>query len=524
MAFTKKNYVDLTGLSTFKTSLLGTVINDTNKTTTNKTATIKAIADYVDSEVADLSSAVTTELAKKVSSVTYDSTNKKLVYNKGGSTNTDIVTVATLKSAIGIFVKSGSSASAGLVPAPSTTAGTSKYLREDGTWATPLSVSVATKDTLGLVKSSTTGTTSNRNYVVEVNSDGTMKVNVPWTNTTSVSATTTGNGNAVTSITASGSTISVTKGATFLTSHQDISGKENTSNKVKSWSSTTTDDHYPSEKLVKTALDGKYAKPSGGIPKSDLASAVQTSLGKADTALQEHQDISGKENTSNKVKSWSSTTTDDHYPSEKLVKDSLDSINSAITNFDYRGRANTWSAVNTFSNGTDVTSASSTASGAIIASNGGIWAAGGIRGNKVYNAVWNDLADCIPVDKDCELTPGYCYCFDGEKYYKSSKYLDDGIIGIHSDTYGMHMGYKDNCKQMDVAVAGFVLAYVDKEYPAGTPLTCTENGYLTKIEKSDKIEYPEKIVATYWKNESSEYWGGEKDKIKVNGRKWVKIK
>lgn len=31
---------------------------------------------------------------------------------------------------------------------------------------------------------------------------------------------------------------------------------------------------------------GTYSKPSGGIPKSDLASAVQTSLGKADTALQ----------------------------------------------------------------------------------------------------------------------------------------------------------------------------------------------------------------------------------------------
>lgn len=40
---------------------------------------------------------------------------------------------------------------------------------------------------------------------------------------------------------------------------------------------------------------GTYSKPSGGIPKSDLASAVQTSLGKADTALQSHQDISGKQ-------------------------------------------------------------------------------------------------------------------------------------------------------------------------------------------------------------------------------------
>ena len=39
----------------------------------------------------------------------------------------------------------------------------------------------------------------------------------------------------------------------------------------------------------KTAAElglGTYTKPSGGIPASDLASAVQTSLGKADTALQ----------------------------------------------------------------------------------------------------------------------------------------------------------------------------------------------------------------------------------------------
>lgn len=34
------------------------------------------------------------------------------------------------------------------------------------------------------------------------------------------------------------------------------------------------------------ATKGTYSKPSGGIPKTDLASAVQTSLGKADTALQ----------------------------------------------------------------------------------------------------------------------------------------------------------------------------------------------------------------------------------------------
>lgn len=38
-------------------------------------------------------------------------------------------------------------------------------------------------------------------------------------------------------------------------------------------------------------INAKYTKPNNGIPKTDLDSAVQTSLGKADSALQSHQTI-----------------------------------------------------------------------------------------------------------------------------------------------------------------------------------------------------------------------------------------
>lgn len=50
---------------------------------------------------------------------------------------------------------------------------------------------VATSSVLGGVKSATTGTTSGRDYNVQINVDGTMKVNVPWTdnNTTYSTAT-----------------------------------------------------------------------------------------------------------------------------------------------------------------------------------------------------------------------------------------------------------------------------------------------------------------------------------------------
>lgn len=68
----------------------------------------------------------------------------------------------------------------------------------------------------------------------------------------------------------------------YLTTHQDISGKQDKS---------TLEKDVAAKGFTKNT--GTYSKPSGGIPKTDLASDVQTSLGKADTALQKHQSLEG---------------------------------------------------------------------------------------------------------------------------------------------------------------------------------------------------------------------------------------
>lgn len=47
---------------------------------------------------------------------------------------------------------------------------------------------------------------------------------------------------------------------------------------------------YPEGYLIYCAADSYYTKPTGGIPASDLAQAVRTSLQKADTALQSESD------------------------------------------------------------------------------------------------------------------------------------------------------------------------------------------------------------------------------------------
>jgi hypothetical protein len=48
----------------------------------------------------------------------------------------------------------------------------------------------------------------------------------------------------------------------------------------------TSDVNKPVSTAQSTAITAKYTLPGGGVPKTDLAAAVQTSLGKADTALQ----------------------------------------------------------------------------------------------------------------------------------------------------------------------------------------------------------------------------------------------
>ena len=94
--------------------------------------------------------------------------------------------------------------------------------------------------------------------------------------------------------------------------------QENSDNELENFKQTRAD-----------FLAGVYEVPSGGIPKTDLASAVQTSLGKADTAV---QDVSGKEDKSNKVTSLSSSSTDTQYPSAKCVYDLIGDIETLLYN------------------------------------------------------------------------------------------------------------------------------------------------------------------------------------------------
>ena len=116
---------------------------------------------------------------------------------------------------------------------------------------------------------------------------------------------------------------------------------EDKSNKVTSWSNTTTDIHYPSEKLVKDSLDGK-ANSTHNHTKSQITDfptipSKTSDLTNDSGFLTSHQDISGKEDKSNKVTSLSENSTNTQYPSAKTVYDELMNVRTVTPSIDNDG-------------------------------------------------------------------------------------------------------------------------------------------------------------------------------------------
>lgn len=125
-------------------------------------------------------------------------------------------------------------------------------------------------------------------------------------------------------------------------------GKKQTAALVTAFQSSPDDTHYPSEKLVKAQLDTKADKTDYLEHKADTdnphnVTKAQVGLGNVlnvasysktemdITVSSLNTAIGKKQNTANLVTEWQTTPDDTHYPSEKLVKDSIDEASSSVT-------------------------------------------------------------------------------------------------------------------------------------------------------------------------------------------------
>ena len=132
----------------------------------------------------------------------------------------------------------------------------------------------------------------------------------------------------------------------------------------------------------------------------------------------------------------------------------------------------------------------------------------------------NDFADFIYTKKPLSSSnAGLAVTRKGDSIVVANK--GDFVLGIYSDTYGMSVGSNayGTSNSVPVAVAGFALAYVDKEYKPGTPLAVKSRGRLTKAGLFRRIFNKKSIVGYFDRKETNDLYVS----THVNGRSWIKV-
>ena len=158
---------------------------------------------------------------------------------------------------------------------------------------------------------------------------------------------------------------------------------------------------------------------------------------------------------------------------------------------------------------------------ASIRTAGGIYAAKNIWAAKVFNAVFNDYAECR---KSTIVGAGYVVIDqDDGTMIPSNERLQPGAQ-IVSDTYGHLMGMTEEAKT-PIAVAGRVLAYTYRpreDYHAGMAVCSAPGGTIDIMTREEIRDYPDCIVGIVSEIPNYDTWGT--DNIKVNGRIWIKVR
>ena len=357
-------------------------VNDTVQTITNKAVNLQAptknyaqygtagsdlfISKYTLEQVVTGKNLETAN--KKVASISSSSTNDeypgaKLLYDQlalkqgkltaGNNITISSGTISATDTTYSNFTGTdGTSAGAsGLVPGPATTAA-GNYLKADGTWDTPTNTTYTAGTNVNI---------SNQNVISATDTKYTAGTNITIDADDNNKISTSAQANVLEGVQVDGTDL------TISSKKVNITGKENTSNKVTSLNNSSTDTQYPSAKCVYDYVAAKLSstykakgtctfanKPSliaaneGDVynisdsftTTSDFVEGagntypagtniVVVNTASSGTAVYKYDvlagfvDVSGKEDTSNKVTSVSSASTDTQYPSAKLLYDQL---------------------------------------------------------------------------------------------------------------------------------------------------------------------------------------------------------
>ena len=439
------------------------------------------------------------------------------------SQNTNGVITPTKKTVKGMVGAGSSNGAAGLVPQP-LAADKDKYLKGDGTWATPTDTD--TKNTAGSTD------TSSKIFLIGATSQAANPQT--YSHDTAYVGT-------------DGCLYS--GGVKVLTSHQDISGKKNTQSAVSDPTASGTSLTFiatisqdaqgkisPSKKTVATmgAATSNAAGSAGLVPQPGAGKNTSFLRGDGTWVVPTNTTYSvftgangSSAGTSGLVKQPAATDNTKFLKGDGTWATPTNTTYTASTGLSLNGTAfslaSTISGARTFS---DTTESSSTATGAVKIS-GGLGVAKNIYGSKVYNAVWNDYAECRESNETQrgrvvrETIMGVMVKTD-KRRMRGCK--------IISDTYGTCMGETEKAKT-PIGVAGRVLAYPARDkskFYLGCPVCSGPNGTVDVMSRLEAILFPECIIGTVSEIPRYETWkaGTKKNptEINVDGRIWIYVR
>lgn len=394
----------------------------------------------------------------------------------------------------------------GLVPAPAA-GDNAKFLRGDKTWQTPTNTD--TKNTAGATD------TSSKLFLI----GATAQQANPQTYSQDTAYVGTDG-------------CLYSGGVKVLTGHQDISGKKNTQSAVSDPSASGTSLTFisgisqnaqgvisPAKKTVSTMGGASGSSPgsAGLVPQPGTGNQGKFLRGDGTWQNPTNTTYESKSAASGGTEVSLCTTGEKYTWNNKLSQhQSLDGCVKTTGNQSVAG-------VKTF---TDTTESSSTASGAVKVS-GGLGVAKNIYGNKVWNAVWNDYAECRESN---ETQPGRCVreTLMGAMVKTDRRRMRG--CKIISDTFGTCMGETEKAKT-PIGVAGRVLAYPARNknrFYLGAPVCSGPNGTVDVMSRLEAVLFPDCIVGFVSEIPTYEEWtaGTKKNPktIKVDGRIWIYVR